>query len=77
MRVNIAYVIHLFEPMLTMAVAGGPINMIPSQAKRSEKVAFSLRKPYLMIVYEALHITYSCHLTMLTLGERPFKLFSK
>jgi len=36
---------HLLEPMLTIALSGGPINTIPSSASLLEKVAFSLRKP--------------------------------
>ena len=37
---------YLFEPMLTMALAGGPMKVIPSCARRSANCAFSLRKPY-------------------------------
>ena len=36
---------YLFEPMLTMALAGGPMKVIPSCARRSANWAFSLRKP--------------------------------
>lgn len=36
---------HLLEPMLTMALAGGPMNTMPSWASFLEKVAFSLRNP--------------------------------
>lgn len=35
------------EPILTIALAGGPIKTIPSFASFSENVAFSLRNPYL------------------------------
>lgn len=38
---------HLLEPMLTMALAGGPIKTIPACASCSENTAFSLRNPYL------------------------------
>ena len=36
---------YLLEPMLTMALAGGPMKVIPSCARRSANWAFSLRKP--------------------------------
>ena len=36
---------HLLEPMLTMALAGQPMKVIPSCARRSANWAFSLRKP--------------------------------
>lgn len=39
--------VHLLEPMLTIADAGGPMKTMPSSASRSENLAFSLRKPYL------------------------------
>jgi hypothetical protein len=38
---------YLFEPMLTIAEAGGPINTIPASASFSANPEFSLRKPYL------------------------------
>ena len=37
--------IDLFEPMLVIADAGGPINTIPALFNFSAKEAFSLRKP--------------------------------
>lgn len=36
---------HLLDPMLTIALAGGPMKTIPSCARVSEKSAFSLRNP--------------------------------
>ena len=36
---------HLFDPIETMALEGGPMNTIPSWASRSANLAFSLRKP--------------------------------
>jgi hypothetical protein len=38
---------YLFEPMFTIAEAGGPINTIPASASFSANPEFSLRKPYL------------------------------
>lgn len=38
---------YLLEPMLTIALEGGPIKVIPSLASFSANVAFSLRNPYL------------------------------
>ena len=38
---------HLLDPILMMALAGGPMNVIPPLANCSAKFAFSLRKPYL------------------------------
>jgi hypothetical protein len=35
------------DPILVMALAGGPIKAIPSLSSCSAKSAFSLRKPYL------------------------------
>ena len=39
---------HLFDPMLTIALEGGPMKTIPSSAKRSANLAFSLKNPYLV-----------------------------
>ena len=41
---------YLFEPIATIALAGGPINTIPDAASCSANFAFSLRKPYLVRV---------------------------
>lgn len=38
--------LYLLDPILTIALAGGPINTIPSFASCSAKSAFSLKKPY-------------------------------
>lgn len=37
---------YLLDPMLTMALAGGPIKTMPSLNSCSAKSAFSLRNPY-------------------------------
>jgi hypothetical protein len=37
----------LLEPMLIMALAGGPMKTIPACASLSANAAFSLRNPYL------------------------------
>ena len=37
--------VYLFEPMLTIALDGGPMNTIPSVANVSANLAFSLRNP--------------------------------
>ena len=38
---------YLLDPILVIALAGGPIKVMPFLCSRSAKVAFSLRKPYL------------------------------
>lgn len=38
---------HLLDPILTMALEGGPMKTIPSSASISANLAFSLKKPYL------------------------------
>jgi hypothetical protein len=37
----------LLEPMLTIALGGGPIKTMPSSASLSANLAFSLKNPYL------------------------------
>src|ERR1700722_5175797 len=39
--------IYLLEPMLTIALAGGPMKTMPSFPSCSANLAFSLKKPYL------------------------------
>ena len=51
------------DPMLTIALAGGPIKTIPAVARASAKAAFSLRKPYLRVdeqecIFETPYSTY-------------------
>jgi hypothetical protein len=38
---------YLLDPILTIALEGGPMKIIPSSASRSANLAFSLRNPYL------------------------------
>ena len=38
---------YLLDPILTIALEGGPIKTMPSSANRSANLAFSLKNPYL------------------------------
>lgn len=60
---------HLFDPMLTIALEGGPMKTIPSSAKRSANLAFSLKKPYLQPL--VLIVMESINAYGLTLDEPP------
>ena len=62
---------HLLEPILIMALAGGPMKTMPSAANRSANHAFSLRKPY----PGCTAYTYSISITK-PLGEKNANLCS-
>jgi hypothetical protein len=48
LHITIDYVeTDLLEPILTIALDGGPMKTMPSSASRSANFAFSLKKPYL------------------------------
>jgi hypothetical protein len=44
-RAGLTVTIHLFDPILTMAEDGGPMNTSPSEASSSANLAFSLKNP--------------------------------